>query len=239
MYERKLITRGSRTEWEPIDRRELDRVLGWERTAAIARAEIHAGRKVNAGWCWLRLRERTTPAGAGIAVLILAMLAVVPDADAGCGLFGRRRARYPMYGCQAQVMPTPQVIQPVPLPVIPPKPVQPTPQPAAKTGDAVDGDPYGFVVWLNGTRAAYGLPAVAWDVVLVADCHQNNLLQAVHGMGHYFMGNARRQNAAAMPYPSMLNAWLASPGHAAALLDPTISFVAIAGYGSYWTFAGR
>jgi uncharacterized protein YkwD len=30
--------------------------------------------------------------------------------------------------------------------------------------------------------------------------------------------------------------WMASPAHRAALLDPTIRFVGIAGAGAYWTY---
>ncbi len=98
------------------------------------------------------------------------------------------------------------------------------------------GDPYGFTVWLNATRAAYGLPPVGYDPNLSSWAAVNNGHQAARGLGHHVMGPARRQNAGMMAYPAVLHAWLGSPGHRAALLDPSIRWVGIAGSGAYWTF---
>ncbi len=67
----------------------------------------------------------------------------------------------------------------------------------------------------------------------------NNSFQVIYGMGHHAMAGARRQNAAVMSYPALLYAWLASPGHRSALLDPTITHVGIAFAGAYCTFSGR
>ncbi len=51
------------------------------------------------------------------------------------------------------------------------------------------------------------------------------------------MGPARRQNSAmAQSYAQIGAMWLASPAHRAALLDPTIRTIGIAGAGAYWTF---
>ncbi len=58
-------------------------------------------------------------------------------------------------------------------------------------------------------------------------------------MGHHVMGPARRQNSAMGNYASIGSMWMASPAHRAALLDPTISFVGIAGAGAYWTYNAR
>jgi uncharacterized protein YkwD len=111
-------------------------------------------------------------------------------------------------------------------------------QPAAtQTVAAVAaGDPYGFVNWLNATRAQYGLRAVGYDPNLAAWAASNNAQQSSRGLGHFVMGPARRQNSAMGNYASIGAMWMGSPAHRAALLDPTISFVGIAGAGAYWTF---
>ena len=50
------------------------------------------------------------------------------------------------------------------------------------------GDPYGFLGWLNATRASYGLPAVGYDANLSGWAAMNNDQQAARGMGHFVMG---------------------------------------------------
>ena len=116
----------------------------------------------------------------------------------------------------AGAQPVPAVVQPAPAPV-------------------VTGDPYGFTAWLNGVRASYGLSAVGYDPNLSAWAEQNNAQQAARGLGHFIMGPARRQNAAATGYfPG--SAWMSSSGHRAALLDPSITMIGIAAYGAYWTY---
>ncbi len=101
------------------------------------------------------------------------------------------------------------------------------------------GDPFGFVAWLNGQRAAVGLAGVAWDQSMANAAAINNSYQVVYGMGHHAMAGARRQNAAMMAWPGFLTAWLGSAGHRAALLDPGIHWVGLAGSGIYWTFSAR
>ncbi len=102
-----------------------------------------------------------------------------------------------------------------------------------------NGDPFGFVAWLNTQRASVGLAGVIWDEGMANAAAINNSYQVIHGMGHHAMAGARRQNSAMMSYPDLLNAWLASPGHRAALLDPTIIHVGIAFAGAYCTFSAR
>ena len=97
-------------------------------------------------------------------------------------------------------------------------------------------DPYGFTAWLNATRAAYGLPPVGYDPNLSNWAASNNEQQAARGMGHFVMGPARRQNAAMGGFPGVETMWMNSPAHQAALLDPTIRWIGIAGLGAYWTF---
>ena len=98
------------------------------------------------------------------------------------------------------------------------------------------GDPYGFTNWLNATRAAYGLSAVGYDPNLTSWAAMNNNQQASHGIGHFVMGPATRQNSAMGGFPGVESMWMASPAHRAALLDPTIRWIGIAGLGAYWTF---
>jgi uncharacterized protein YkwD len=109
---------------------------------------------------------------------------------------------------------------------------------AAPTAAAatVAGDPYGFVGWLNATRAAYGLSAVGYDANLSNWAAMNNDQQAARGMGHFVMGPARRQNSAMGAFANIGAMWMNSPAHRAALLDPTITAIGIAGLGAYWTF---
>jgi hypothetical protein len=104
-------------------------------------------------------------------------------------------------------------------------------QPAAPAGD-----PYGFINWLNATRAAVGLSAVGYDPNLSAWANSNNAQQQSLGLGHHVMGPARRQNAAMGSATSIGAQWMASPAHRAALLDPSIRLIGIAGLGAFWTF---
>ena len=103
---------------------------------------------------------------------------------------------------------------------------------------APPGDPYGFLQWLNATRAQYGLAAVGHDQNLSNWAAENNNHQAARGMGHFVMGPARRQNAAwgANSAADVGLMWMNSGGHRAALLDPTIRWMGIAAAGAYWTF---
>lgn len=101
------------------------------------------------------------------------------------------------------------------------------------------GDVFGFVSWLNSTRATYNLPPVSWHPDMASAAAANNSLQVAHGMGHHGLFGARRQNVAWASYPALLNMWLASPGHQAALLDPNLVHVGIAFAGAYCTFSGR
>jgi uncharacterized protein YkwD len=111
----------------------------------------------------------------------------------------------------------------------------PASQPVQAAPAATYGDPYGFLSWLNATRASYGLAPVGYDQSLSNWAAMNNDQQLARGLGHFVMGPARRQNAAAGGvFPGAM--WMASPAHQAALLDPTISWIGIAAAGAYWTF---
>ncbi len=106
-------------------------------------------------------------------------------------------------------------------------------QPAQATGDA-----YGFTAWLNATRASYGLGAVGYDQNLANTAARNNVQQQARGMGHWDLQGARRQNSGMGAYATVCALWLQSPLHRAALLDPSIRSIGIAGLGSWWTFCG-
>jgi uncharacterized protein YkwD len=101
---------------------------------------------------------------------------------------------------------------------------------------AENNDPYGFLSWLNATRASYGLAPVGHDPNLSSWAAENNNHQAARGMGHFVMGPATRQNAAFGSFANIGAMWMNSPAHRAALLDPNIRWMGIAGLGAYWTF---
>lgn len=100
-------------------------------------------------------------------------------------------------------------------------------------------DPAGFVGWLNAERARRGLSPVSWDAALAADAATNNAYQSSRGLGHFYMGRARRQNAGMGGLAQVESMWLADPPHAAAMLDPSIRLVGLAGSGAYWTYNAR
>ncbi|MEW4570857.1 CAP domain-containing protein [Tautonia sp. JC769] len=125
----------------------------------------------------------------------------------------------------------PQQVQAAPAPAATAQPAAAAAQPAV-----AQGDPHGFTSWLNGIRSQYGLAPVAYDANLSAWANMNNAQQNSYGLGHHVMGPARRQNSAMGSAASIGAQWLASPAHAAALLDPSIRVIGIAGMGAYWTF---
>ncbi len=129
----------------------------------------------------------------------------------------------------AQVIPASYTVPVAETAASQPQPVQAAP--AASYG----GDPYGFLSWLNSTRASYGLGPVGYDQNLSNWASMNNSQQMASGLGHFVMGPARRQNSAmGGGFPGAM--WMASPAHRAALLDPTIRSIGIAAAGAYWTF---
>lgn len=98
-----------------------------------------------------------------------------------------------------------------------------------------------FTMWLNQTRAQYGLSPVVVDNNMSVWAAVNNQHQFAKGMGHFVIAPARRQNAACMTnnMRHVYDMWRASPPHNAALLDPTITAVGLATVGGYWTFNAR
>ena len=132
------------------------------------------------------------------------------------------------------------IAPPPPLPAItepePKRDVQVAQAAAPVVYQQPSGDPYGFTDWLNGVRAQYGLGAVGVDPNLSGWAAVNNGQQQAMGMGHHVMGPARRQNAGMGAMSTVCQMWMASPSHQAALLDPSITWIGIAGAGAYWTF---
>ncbi len=97
-------------------------------------------------------------------------------------------------------------------------------------------DPYGFTAWLNATRAAHGLHAVGYSANLTAWAAANNAQQVIRGPGNDSVPTGPMQDAAMGPYHTIVLLWMGSPPHRAALLDPTIRQIGIAGSGAYWTY---
>lgn len=100
------------------------------------------------------------------------------------------------------------------------------------------GDQYGFGAMLNSFRARHGLGSLAHDATLTTWAAANNAAQQLRGLGHFVFGTARRQNSGwnYQSTASVFSGWCGSPGHLAALLDPTIRRYGIAFNGVYWTF---
>ena len=168
------------------------------------------------------------------AAALIALAAIPATADAQQRV--AYRPAYTQYAPQVQ----PRYVQPTTYTrYAPQQPTYTYAQPAQVAqvqAQPTGGDPYGFLSWLNGTRARYGLPAVGYDQNLANWAAQNNAQQNSRGLGHYVMGPARRQNSAMGGYGSIGAMWMNSPAHRAALLDPSIRAIGLAGAGAYWTF---
>jgi len=94
------------------------------------------------------------------------------------------------------------------------------------------GDPYGFLNWINATRAQYGLGAVGWSSTLAYEASTNSSF----GFGHTYMGHARRQNVGMGSARAVWPMWMADPPHRAAILDPSITAVGLAYTNGVWTY---
>lgn len=156
------------------------------------------------------MRKLSALALAASFVLALA----ISESDAGWRCRARRRPR-----CQ----PAPMAAQAAPAPA------------RAYTVAPSASDPGSFLAWINAVRTRSGLRPVGWDQDMAADAAQNS----ARGFGHSFMGRARRQNAGIGQLGAVESAWLQSPAHASAILDPSITAVGLAGVGGVWTFAAR
>lgn len=108
----------------------------------------------------------------------------------------------------------------------------PAPAPLATPQAVGPGESFSFAAWLNAERAARGLPPCGVDAGLCADAAENSR----RGFGHSYMGRARRQNAGVGPLPTVCSMWVASPAHAAALFDPSITRIGLAQVGQVITF---
>lgn len=189
----------------------------------------------------------------------LMVVLILSSSTTHAGIFRRCRAQRSQPARQATYA-TPQIqrwapVTPQPIPVAPVTSEDGTPQSLtypvayetttqAEQPQSSGFDPFGFVSWLNGVRAQYGLGAVSYDANLSAWGAVNDESQRVYGMGHHVMP-FNRQNAGAGQSASIIfPMWLASPGHRVALLDPNIRTVGISAtpsgnaYGYYWTFNG-
>lgn len=154
------------------------------------------------------------------ALSTLCTLAVSADAEA-CRRCGARAQR---------------MTYTVPYAYAPRPTVQASPQ-AASTRD-----PASFVAWINGVRARAGLGSVAWDATLAGYAAQNSSQGfGHHGRGGFPMGYplVRRENAGLGDLAQVEGMWLASPPHAAALLDPSIRLVGLGNAGNVWTYNAR
>ncbi len=92
---------------------------------------------------------------------------------------------------------------------------------------------------INVERARCGLHALSHEPSLDYWAVQNNGQQRTRGLGHYIFGGLPivRQNAAwGQPdIPSVIVAWMCSPGHRASILSPDVTHCGGSFDGAYWT----
>lgn len=112
-------------------------------------------------------------------------------------------------------------------------------------------DPYGIGPLFNAVRAQYGLGRVTYDASLSTWAHRNNNRQLLFGLGHWVMGPVRFQNSAAgmmfgegtslvpMDARKVIEIWMSSPGHRAAMLSPVITVYGVHQLSKYWTLNMR
>jgi uncharacterized protein YkwD len=212
-------------------------VAGWRFLASGRgpRAAVRPRRNSGVGTLHLRIISRRNRRIVRLALAAVAMTVAFSATEATSlaqAPVQYRTARRPAYNTYTQPAQPRYYQQPT---------YQAAAQPAAgytyaQPAQAQTGDPSGFLAWLNGTRARHGLGAVGYDQSLANDAAVNNQHQNSRGLGHYYMGRARRQNSAMGSGASIGTMWMNSPGHRAALLDPSIRAIGLAGSGSYWTF---
>ncbi len=92
---------------------------------------------------------------------------------------------------------------------------------------------------INVERARHGLSALAHEPALTLWAESNNAQQRARGMGHFVLGPCIRQNVAwgQRDIASVVYAWMCSPGHRAAILQPEATYCGGAFDGSYWTWS--
>ncbi len=92
---------------------------------------------------------------------------------------------------------------------------------------------------INVERAKHGLSALAHEPALTLWAESNNAQQRARGMGHFVLGPCIRQNVAwgQRDIASVVYAWMCSPGHRAAILQPDATYCGGAFDGSYWTWS--
>lgn len=174
------------------------------------------------------------------ALIALALLSSAATAEAQWGRSARRQA------CYGGTCPTQATYsygyaytyqQAYPVPATQQQAAQVAVQRVSYTAAATVeyGDAYGFTAWINGVRARYGLRALAWS----ADAAAHAAINSARGFGHSYMGGTRRQNVGVGSLHVVETMWLSSPGHAAAILDPSVSEVGIANVNGVWTMNAR
>ena len=90
---------------------------------------------------------------------------------------------------------------------------------------------------INAERSRYGLHSLAYDSSLASWAAENNRHQRSRGLGHFvFIGG--RQNAAwnCLTVPSVVSAWMHSPGHRAAILAVDVTVCGGSFDGIYYTW---
>jgi hypothetical protein len=95
-----------------------------------------------------------------------------------------------------------------------------------------------FCRWLNTQRQNRGLGIVRLDPGLNYTAYQNNLHQASRGLGHIYRNGDRRQNVGVGDRGAVWHMWIASPAHASALFDPSVTRIGYDIRYGYSTYCG-
>lgn len=96
-----------------------------------------------------------------------------------------------------------------------------------------------FASILNYQRQIRGLRPVGVDPNAYNTAYQNNLYQLSYGLGHHFLNNMSQCSAIGQPDPvTVLNAWAASPGHAAIIFDPNLAYIGFSALSGAYTLSG-
>lgn len=94
----------------------------------------------------------------------------------------------------------------------------------------------GFLFRLNQIRAGQRLRALVEDAALAQQAMQNCVIQLrMRRSGHYAGGGYEVAFYGPSDEISALNGWLASPGHASILLNPSLTRIGLANVANSWT----
>lgn len=181
--------------------------------------------------------------------LVAALTLIAVPSQACCGLF-HRRTQAQAYAVEYQATYAQAVYAQPQIQAAPqcyggtcpaPSKVMPAQQAPVYVPQAVQGGTSEFLVLLNIERRRRGLCEVLHDVALAASARQNNaiMIGARYSIHAVNPGCAQASFYGPQSAGQALSGWLASPGHAAILLSPSIRVVGVDAMSNCWTLNAR